>query len=156
MMAYAKGRDSDNRATAEARLVPTEVTIHGDSTAPSSIAKNGRDKRLEGVVGPVLRIGSLISMALILTGLALTVLGWPVTRLIASPAPTLGSVFQGPGGTFPTTLINLGILVLIATPVARVASTVVFFLARGELSYLAITAYVLMVLLAGFLLGATG
>ncbi len=93
-------------------------------------------------------------MALIVVGVALTVLGGPVGGLLVYPVAS-GAGMPRLGAGTPIALINLGMLVLIITPVARVASTVVFFFSKRDLPYLAITGYVLLVLLAGLLLGAT-
>jgi uncharacterized membrane protein len=128
-----------------------------DQTTPSG-------HRLEDVVGRVLRYGSLLSMAIILFGLAAVawyahvnpthavVLLPPLgKRAMNAPAALIARVEAGD----PTAIISIGLLVLIATPVLRVASTVVFFFVKRDLTYLAITGFVLLVLITGFLLGST-
>ncbi|HEX9015919.1 MAG TPA: DUF1634 domain-containing protein [Chloroflexota bacterium] len=119
---------------------------------------------LEAVVGKVLRWGSLLSMAIILVGLV--GVAW-YTRASSGPQILLIPVVSGhdlntPAGILrriangdPTAVISLGLLVLIATPVIRVASTVVYFSLRRDRTYFAVTCFVLAVLIVGFLLGST-
>jgi hypothetical protein len=56
-------------------------------------------------------------------------------------------------GLHPRAIIQLGILLLILTPVVRVAFTVLVFLAQRDVKFVAITVFVLAVLLLS-LLGA--
>jgi uncharacterized membrane protein len=73
-----------------------------------------------------------------------------------------------PAGVFPTTIpslvagliqfktaaiISLGLLLLIATPVFRVAASVLLFLLEKDHLYTVITLFVLAVLISSFLLG---
>ncbi len=53
-------------------------------------------------------------------------------------------------------IIIAGLLVLIATPVARVVFSIFIFLREGDRLYVAITSAVLLILLFGFAVGATG
>ncbi len=124
----------------------------------------GRPIRLEQVVGRVLRYGSLLSVALIAVGVVLMAasgsfgsLGIPQSSSgeLRPPVHSMVGLLAGLQGGDPSALVSLGLLVLIATPVARVATTVVYFLFRRDRLYLAITSFVLLVLIAGFLLGAT-
>ena len=124
-----------------------------------------RSLRLEDVVGPVLRYGSVLSFGLILAGIGLLMaLSRISPERVAALARlseqkvlhTPGELLAGVAALDPTALISLGLLVLIATPVVRVGSTVVYFAWRRDRSYLAITSFVLLVLLAGFALGAAG
>lgn len=119
---------------------------------------------LEDVVGKVLRWGSLISMVIILIGLA--GVAW-YSRMTTGPQilliPVVGAHdLNTPAGLLtrivngdPTAIISLGLLVLILTPVLRVASTVVYFFLRRDSTYLAVTGFVMLVLIVGFLLGST-
>jgi uncharacterized membrane protein len=58
------------------------------------------------------------------------------------------------GGGKP--VVMLGLLLLIATPVLRVAVSVVIFLIQADLTYVLITLIVLTLLLASFFLGTAG
>jgi len=81
----------------------------------------------------LLRVGVLLSAALIMVGM--------ITHL---------------AGGSGRAIITAGLLVLIATPVARVAFSIVIFVREGDRLYVAITSAVLLILLFGFALGATG
>ncbi len=140
----------------------TEGLKGGERLVPVVEPVRAGSLRLEEVVGPVLRCGALLSVALIGTGLALLA---ALSRLAPERLSALGGVggqrvlhtptelLSGLGAADPTALIGLGLLVLIATPVVRVASTVVYFAWKRDRAYLAITGFVLLVLLAGFFLG---
>ncbi|HEX9501774.1 MAG TPA: DUF1634 domain-containing protein, partial [Thermoanaerobaculia bacterium] len=81
----------------------------------------------------LLRIGVLLSAGLIMVGMIIHLTGRN-GRLI----------------------IIAGLLVLIATPVARVVFSIFIFLREGDRLYVAITSAVLLILLFGFAVGATG
>jgi uncharacterized membrane protein len=53
-------------------------------------------------------------------------------------------------------IVVLGLLMLIATPVVRVAVSVLLFLEEGDLTYVAITTTVLVLLVLSFLIGGAG
>ena len=60
---------------------------------------------------------------------------------------SVGGICQGVLALDPRSLIQFGLLLLIATPIARVAFSVVAFAVERDRLYLAITALVLLVLL---------
>jgi uncharacterized membrane protein len=134
--------------------------------------------RVEEIVANVLRYGVLLSFVIILTGSVWLFLagqtgyaglhtsgGDAVAQLIdyrrgihrplALPR-TPGEVFLGVGRAKPYAVIALGLLVLIATPVLRVAASVITFLWERDLLYALITGYVLAVLIVSFFLGKGG
>lgn len=112
------------------------------------------DERLEQIVGTLLRSGVLISAAVVLAGGV-----WWLAQAGGSPAVyqhfhgeprelrgiagLLGSLAH-PG---PAAVIQLGLLLLIATPVARVILALVGFALERDRTYVAITLIVLAVLL---------
>jgi uncharacterized membrane protein len=53
-------------------------------------------------------------------------------------------------------IVVLGLLMLIATPVVRVAVSILLFLEDGDLTYVAITTTVLVLLILSFLIGGAG
>jgi uncharacterized membrane protein len=65
-------------------------------------------------------------------------------------------VLSGGAHGDPLAVIALGLLVLIATPVLRVAVSIVTFALERDWVYVAITTLVLCILIASFLLGAGG
>jgi len=112
----------------------------------------------------VLRGGVLASLGVILAGTLITFIRHP--EYVSSPQE-LGRLTQ-PGAAFPTTLrdviaglaelrgqaiVVLGLLILIATPVARVAVSILLFLEERDRTYAAITSIVLLLLILGFVVG---
>ncbi len=108
--------------------------------------------------------GVLTSLAVILVGTLVTFLHHP--EYISSPQE-LARLTQG-GAGFPHTLrdvvaglaalrgqalVVLGLLILIATPVVRVAVTVLVFLEERDRTYIAITATVLILLILSSFVG---
>jgi uncharacterized membrane protein YfcA/uncharacterized membrane protein len=109
------------------------------------------------VIGWVLQGGVLISAALILLGLFLLPTrpgGLSITRLLNFPQ-TLDAVRVGLLIWRPQAFIALGLLVLIATPVARVAVSILAFALERDRKYIIITIAVLAILLFSiFFLGS--
>ena len=60
---------------------------------------------------------------------------------------SLGGVVRGLGTLEPRSIIMFGLLILIATPVARVVMCIVGFLLEGDRLYVAISTVVLLILL---------
>jgi len=56
----------------------------------------------------------------------------------------------------PAAIISLGLLLMILTPVTRVAVSIYAFSRERDWKYVAITAFVLAVLVASFFLGKAG
>ncbi|MBX6770461.1 MAG: DUF1634 domain-containing protein [Chloroflexi bacterium] len=117
-----------------------------------------RTTQIEYIVSIVLRYGVLLSFLIILIGSLLLFLegGRSVTvRLTGTPVPNrLDQVFADLLALRPRAIIDLGLMLLIATPVLRVAVSVIAFLVEDDLVYTAITLFVLAVLLTSFFLGA--
>lgn len=76
----------------------------------------------------------------------------PFLRTPTTPGETLRGVLLGK----PYAVISLGLLLLIATPVLRVAVSVFTFLWEGDRLYAVITTYVLLILIVSFLIGKGG
>lgn len=121
------------------------------SDAPSTWS----DERLDRVLGNLLRAGVLLAASVVLLGAVVT-----LTRHGAEPAPDLAEfhgersnlrnlpgimtqvlAFRGRG------IIQLGIVLLIATPVARVIFSVFAFAMQRDYIYVIITLIVLAALL---------
>ncbi len=141
------------------------MTAVAAASAPAPLS------RMELLISYVLRGGVLLSSAVIAIGilkLALThTTGYAVILPHHLPDIVAYHPASGPG-TFPTSLksvwvgavagrpyaiIAVGILLLIATPVMRVALSVGFFLAERDWLYVGITLFVLAVLLLSLLTG---
>ncbi len=128
---------------------------------------------MEALVSRVLEIGVVISLALLVAGSLLlfargdsgygqslrdsAALTRPPQRGVPADFPhSVRAVFVGAAHGRPYAVIGLGLLVLIATPVVRVAATLVGFVRAKDPPYIAITAIVLAVLLFSFALGKAG
>lgn len=131
-------------------------------------ASNRRDeervRRVELLISNLLRAGVLASLALILFGTTLSFVHHPI--YVTSPG-ALRHLTQ-PGAAFPHTshdviagvqawrgqaIVTLGLLVLIATPVLRVAISVLAFVYQRDRTFTFITLTVLVILLLSFVLG---
>jgi uncharacterized membrane protein len=106
----------------------------------------------------------LLSGAIVGLGLALFLLMQPaagepnaVSDLLATEFhPTsLDAILGGAADARPTSLIRLGVILLMVTPLARVALTWLLFVEQRDWRFVAITSVVLLVLLLG-LLGRIG
>lgn len=69
---------------------------------------------------------------------------------------TLGDVFAGVGHGSGIAITVFGLLLLIATPVTRIAVSIVAFANERDWRYVGITSLVLLILLISFLLGKAG
>jgi uncharacterized membrane protein len=120
--------------------------------------------RMEIWISIVLRGGVLLAGAVVAVGLARFLLtpalpGEPRTvgELLAAefhPTSPL-SIASGVADARPTSLIRLGVFILILTPTARVLLTLLLFLAQRDWPFVVVTAIVLTVLVLG-LLGFVG
>ncbi|MGA3057956.1 MAG: DUF1634 domain-containing protein [Candidatus Limnocylindrales bacterium] len=110
--------------------------------------------RFRTMVGLVLAAGVGVSAALIGAGfIAALAVGWQSSLI--GPATATSTATTDFGGLAarlltlePLAIAQLGLLTLLATPVVRVAASVVAFTLEGDRLYAAITAMVLAILLA--------
>lgn len=112
------------------------------------------------VVSNILRFGVLVSTALIAAGLLLLSvegagqsLQGSIAQIVLSgygrPQLNLVTVFEGVAAAEPLSLIQLGLILLLSTPIARVVASIAMFAAEGDGLYVAFTVFVLAVLLLG-------
>lgn len=116
-------------------------------------------RQAELVISQVLRGGVLVSAAITLLGVLLFYLqdgpsGGQAARAVFPH--TLGGVVSGLAQGDPLAIIVLGLLVLLATPVLRVAVSIIAFGLERDWRYVAITSLVLLILLFSFILGKGG
>jgi len=112
------------------------------------------DRRTESVIGALLRLGVLLSAAVVLFGGLIYLVrhgtSAPDYRLFhgePTELRTLSGILSYALSLHGHGIIQLGLLILIATPVARVAFSVVAFALERDRLYVVITLVVLSVLL---------
>ena len=112
------------------------------------------DQRLEQIVGTLLRTGVLVAGAVVLAGgawwLADAGRSLPAYQQFHSEPRELrraGALLATLPHPRPETVIQLGLLLLIATPVARVLLALIGFALERDRNYVLITVIVLVVLL---------
>jgi uncharacterized membrane protein len=127
-------------------------------TAEGSHHSHFDDRRMEMVMGRLLQVGVLLASFVMLIGGILYIRAhhgeMPDYRVFSSEPQRLrqfGGVTEGIKVGDPAAIIQLAVLLLIATPVARVVFALVAFLTERDKLYIAISSAVLAVLLYGFL-----
>ena len=112
------------------------------------------DKRLEIIIGNLLRVGVLLSAAIVFIGGVMYLAqhdGQPVSyKTFTAGGPdtrTLAGIVNSAAHLRPEGLIALGLLLLIATPVARVVMAIVGFALERDRLYAVVSLIVLAVLL---------
>lgn len=123
-------------------------------------AKRLTDDAVEQLIGRLLQIGVGLSALVVLTG------GVMLLRHHGSDVPsyrtfsgepeairTLTGIVRGVMALDARAIIQFGLLVLIATPILRVALTLVAFALQRDRTYVAITTLVLALLLYGVIFG---
>ncbi len=118
------------------------------------------DHAIEQVIGRLLQIGVLISaFVVVVGGIALLVRygGAPADvhsfRSEPSELSTLGGIVRGAYGLDSHAVVQLGLVLLIATPVVRVGLTLIAFGWQRDRLYVCITAFVLTLLVYGLFWG---
>jgi uncharacterized membrane protein len=125
----------------------------------------GRVLKVELVISNLLRAGVLISLMFVIVGTLISFIHHPdylssssaltaLTRLSATFPHTLPDVGQDALSFRGQALVVLGLLLLIATPVMRVAISIIAFLLQGDRAFTFITLTVLCLLLLSFVLGS--
>lgn len=106
------------------------------------------DHGTEQAVGLVLAVGVYGSVGLMVVGALLAALQPPPTQALNGPGTILAGLLQGRG----LALVQLGIALLIATPVLRVIASVVSFARHRDWAFVLITLTVLTLLACSVLL----
>jgi len=114
------------------------------------------DERVERVIGALLRWGVILAAAVVLAGGAMhlfnsgsTSSDYRVFRGELSDLRDVSGIVAGAASWQSRGVIQLGLLLLIAVPVARVAFSVVAFALQRDRTYVVVTLIVLAVLLYG-------
>jgi uncharacterized membrane protein len=123
-----------------------------------------RVRRVEILISNLLRAGVLFSLALVFIGTVLTFFHHPgymtsstdlerLTKPGAAVPHTVSEVMQGTFDLQGQAIVAMGLLLLIATPVLRVAVSIFAFVYQEDRTYTLITTLVLILLLLSFILG---
>jgi len=120
--------------------------------------RNWSDRNIEETVGEILRVGVIVSALVVFVGGFLYLIGsaWahPDYRIFrGEPADlkALGGILRGVRQMHARAVIQLGLLLLIATPVVRVVVSIVGFAVERDRMYVLFTAIVLCILLYSLL-----
>ena len=112
------------------------------------------DQQVDEIIGALLRYGVMLSACVVAAGglwylirYGFSTPGYHVFRGAPENLRHLRGVLGGVRGFHSAALIQLGLILLIATPVARVAFSVVAFLMQRDRTFTVITLIVLAVLL---------
>ena len=118
------------------------------------------DHAVEQVVGRLLQLGVLLAALVVLVGGVLLLAqhgGTPISFSMFRGEPeslrSIAGIVHGVRAAQSDSIVQLGLLLLIATPVARVALTLVAFVLQRDRAYVGVTALVLALLLYGLLFG---
>jgi uncharacterized membrane protein len=119
------------------------------------------DSTIERIVSVLLRVGVVISGVIVFSGgiYFLARHGHEIAnhhRFHSEPSVDriVGQILAGAVALRARSIIQLGLLILIATPIARVAFSFIGFALERDRSYLIITAVVLTILLYSLISGA--
>ncbi len=128
--------------------------------SPPSHEERLSDFQVEQLVGRLLQIGVLISAIIVIVGGVLIVAQHGSMPAVYTPfrgepayLRSLGGIFRGAMAFNSLAIVQLGLVMLIATPVLRVAFTLVAFAIQRDRTYVLITLIVLSVLMYGLLFG---
>ncbi len=116
----------------------TELPLHDKETII---------RKTELIISNVLRGGVLLSVAVIIAGIALFHVRKMAGGDLLTYPDTLGGLLQGLAQGMPLAIVTFGLIILLATPVIRVAVSIMAFALEGDRTYVFITTLVLAILL---------
>jgi len=124
--------------------------------------QNRPDRTLEVIIGHTLRIGVITAATLVLAGgvyylaeNAFAPVDYHTFHPAAKHSLDLSGIIRNALALNSLGIIQLGLLVLIATPILRVILSVVAFALERDFLYVVVTAIVLMILLYSILAKGT-
>lgn len=119
-----------------------------------------KDKDMQVIIGWILRAGVLVSMTLVFIGGIFfmyrhghSISNYSKFTGIPDFIRNVNGIIDGTRHLKGQAIIQFGIILLIATPVIRVAFSAVGFLMEKDYLYTAITALVLLIILASMISG---
>jgi uncharacterized membrane protein len=120
---------------------------------PRTKPHDGRPEDRGSVVSHVLATGLVLSVALLLTGAIMVLAG---RGPVVAGATSLRDLPRALAALEPGGFLNLGLVVLLATPVARVVALVVSYARRKAWLFCGISLFVLALLALSAYLGLRG
>ena len=136
------------------------MSAESRSEGTSEVAGNFNDEQMEAIMGRLLQVGVLAAAAVVLVGGTMYLAAHAHARaeygtFRSRPVTLLhpGALVHGIKTGDAMALIDLGILMLIATPICRVVFAVVAFAIERDRLYVAVSLTVLAVLLSSMLRG---
>ena len=130
------------------------------SVAAAAAAGRWSDHAVEQVVGRLLQVGVLVAALVVAIGGAMllvqhghAVADFSLFRGESSLLRSIGAIAGAALAGDARAITQAGIVLLIATPVARVAFTLVAFILQRDRVYVALSATVLVLLLYGLIWG---
>ncbi|HEY1952959.1 MAG TPA: DUF1634 domain-containing protein [Gemmatimonadaceae bacterium] len=124
------------------------------------VTRDARDERIERIIGRLLQLGVLVAAIVVAVGGVLLLAHYG--RMPASfrvfngedqSLRSIGGIVRAAMTGDSRAIVELGLVLLIATPVARVALTLGAFVVQKDRLYILTTAIVLAILLYGLLWG---
>jgi len=124
-------------------------------------------QQVEVLISTILRTGVTLSFVLVVVGTVISFAHHPayldspgtlgaLTAPAATRPHTLRGVLEGIGQSQGRSIIMVSLLLLIATPIVRVAVSILAFVYEKDWIFVGITAVVLLLLLLSFFLGKAG
>ena len=134
---------------------------------PAPAANVDKVRQVELLISAILRIGVVVSLFVILAGLVVSFSHHPdfvrsgtdlarLTRPGARFPHTVSEVLAGLRHFEGRAITILGLLILVATPVVRVAVSIFAFVYEKDAVFVVITSIVLALLLLSFFIGRVG
>lgn len=114
-----------------------------------------KPERTYGVVAFILRWGSYVSAAIMVLGILLVFLNGDVPIQVGPPV-SLRALPAQLALANPYAIMQLGVLLLLLTPLARIVAAALSFWLEGERRYSLVSLAVLVIILASLLLARAG
>ncbi len=133
----------------------TSMTSTSPIAHPHTASDPSSDHPLEAAIGRLLGLATLAAVVLLAIG-GILLLAAGVSPLDPAPGLDLGRLVPDVAALQPAGPLWLGLLVVLATPAARVVAALVGYMARGEEGMAAVAALILLVIAAGVVAGVVG
>jgi uncharacterized membrane protein len=126
----------------------------------SRLVPRWTDQAVQQLIGRLLQFGVLLAAGVVVVGAALLLAQYgrtPVSYSVFRGEPeqlrSIGGILRGAIALDSRAIVQLGLVLLIATPVVRVAFMLVTFMLQRDRTYVWVSALVLALLLYGILFG---